>query len=81
MNHKTELFKDGRYETEAGSVVLIRGGVVEIAFDFFEEGGCIECQPEPCETAREGVLIWYCDECGKGASELLRGNAEATEKK
>jgi ribosomal protein L37AE/L43A len=46
-----------------------RGGRSAVEFDWLEEGGCPECQPEPYE--QDGRLVWYCGECGGGSAELI----------
>jgi hypothetical protein len=61
----TEVFR-----TKQGSSVTIDGGQVRIAFDWFEEGACIECEPEAEPV--EDYLIWRCDYCGGGSAELER---------
>lgn len=57
----------GEYRTTAGSVVTVTGahcGIVRIEFDWLEEGGCIDCEPEPYPV--DGDLLWHCNECGIG---------------
>lgn len=48
--------------TKAGSTV--DGN--QITFDWLEEGGCIDCEPEVID----GMLVWHCEHCGGGSAEL-----------
>ena len=63
-----------RFRTAAGSTVEIsgrHGGISEIAFDWFEEGACIEAHPV-CETTdpQDAWLYWHCECCGDGQTKL-----------
>ena len=61
------------YKTAAGSTMKIsgkHGGIYEVDFDWFEEGGCYNCEPSARED--DGFLVWYCEECGGGRAELKR---------
>ena len=63
----------GIYRTEAGSIVEITGkhcGVVSVDFDWFEEGGCCDCVPEP--YPEEDLLVWNCVLCGGGSAKLFK---------
>ena len=59
---------NGKYRTAAGSTVSIHEGRSDVVFDWFEEGGCVDCSPDPFEC--EGYLVWRCPSCGGGQSEL-----------
>lgn len=62
----------GEYKTKAGSKMTVsgeRGGISQVDFDWFEEGACIDCEPEPYDSA--GFLIWHCGECGGGRAKLV----------
>ena len=64
-------FKAGTYTTLAGSVVSISGahaGIVEVSFDWLEEGACVECVVDPYPS--DGRLTWSCAECGGGSASL-----------
>ncbi len=66
---------NGLYRTKAGSTVRVSGrynGIIKIDFDWFEEGGCIECESPEINIMdfpdRFGnfFLTWYCEYCSKG---------------
>jgi hypothetical protein len=62
----------GTYRTAAGSVVRISGkhaGVATVEFDWLEEGGCIDCEPNPMPV--DGTLEWSCETCGGGSARLM----------
>ena len=59
-----------RYRTAAGSRVAISGkyrGIVEIEFDWFEEGACCEARP----VVVGEMLTWSCACCRDGGSAAL----------
>ena len=65
------------YKTAAGSVVTIsgkHGGIIDVDFDWLEEGGCIDCFPalDPREI---DYLYWHCDFCGGGKAKLIEAYA------
>lgn len=68
---------NGKYKTEAGSIVVISGkhnGKARVDFDWLEEGGCIDCVPEPYPEEfgeNDFRLIWFCDYCGGGNTKLI----------
>lgn len=60
----------GEYRTTAGSVVKISGarcGIVRVDFDWVEEGGCIDCEPD----LDGDELVWHCDVCGGGSAKVF----------
>ena len=63
--------KSGKYQTKAGSEVIVSGkhsGRYDIAFDWLEENGaCCDCQP----SVDDGYLVWSCDG-HEGGSAVLR---------
>lgn len=68
--------RNGKYKTKNDSIIEISGkysGIARVDFDWLEEGGCIDCIPEPYpEEFDEGDfrLIWYCEHCGGGNAKL-----------
>lgn len=48
------------------------GGISEVEFDWLEEGGCIDCVPHAYDD--DGYLVWDCDQCGGGSTELFPGS-------
>lgn len=70
----------GHYRTAAGSEMWVsgkHGGISKVEFDWLEEGGCIDCEPNAYDD--EGILIWTCDECGGGSAELFPADDAAQE--
>lgn len=67
---------NGVYETENGSTVEIFGkhsGGSRVSFDWFEEGGCLDCESQayPEKYDENDVrLVWNCDYCGGGSAKL-----------
>jgi len=67
---------NGVYETANGSWVEIfgrYGGGSRVSFDWLEEGGCIDCDPQayPEEYGRNDArLVWLCEHCGGGSAKL-----------
>lgn len=62
----------GRYRTKKGSTMIVSesyAGKRQVSFDWFEEGACYDCEPEPCDD--EGYLVWHCAECGGGQTKLF----------
>lgn len=60
------------YSTKAGSTVTVSGkhsGIFTISFDWFEEDACIECEPHYDQD--NNLLVWDCDYCGGGSTELI----------
>lgn len=67
------MLPPGKYKTQAGSTMEItgkHGGISIVEFDWLEEGGCIDCVPEPYDD--EGCLVWSCEECGGGCAQLMK---------
>lgn len=67
--------KNGTYYTKAGSRLEISGkhsGIATLDFDWFEEGGCIDCKPNPYPEGDGGdwYITWACDYCGGGRARL-----------
>lgn len=67
--------KSGRYHTKAGSTLEISGkysGIATLDFDWLEEGGCIDCEPNPYPEEDDGewFVVWACDYCGGGRARL-----------
>jgi hypothetical protein len=59
----------GRYHTAAGSTLVLSGrigGIAELVFDWLEEGGCVECVPDPYPD--DGCLTWTCEHCEGGST-------------
>ena len=72
---------NGIYRTKNGSIMEISGqhsGISKVDFYWLEEGACCDCQVSAYEE--DGDLIWWCDQCGGGRSELFHvtPNAEIT---
>ena len=71
---------NGKYHTSNGSLLEITGqygGIVDLSFDRFEEGACIECQPDPYPDS-DGYLVWRCNHCDGGKSQWLPGSGDGT---
>lgn len=63
----------GEYYTEKGSRVVLKGqntGHSIVNFDWFEEGGCIDCEVRP--YPEDSYLIWDCEICGGGNAQLFK---------
>lgn len=63
------MLPPGKYKTKSGSEMVIsgkHGGISRVDFDWLEEGGCLDCVPEPYDV--DGMLVWSCDYCGGGAA-------------
>jgi len=56
------------FTTEKGSTVEVNGLKYRIAFDWLEEGGCVDCEP----VYEDGLLVWNCDYCDGGHAELMK---------
>jgi len=49
------------------------GGVIDIEFDWLEEGACCDA----CPTVYDGVLSWSCDCCSdQGSADLIECKEE-----
>ena len=62
----------GDYVTASGSEMRVKGkhgGVSIVAFDWLEEGGCVECEPQAYD--QDGDLVWDCNYCGGGRAKLF----------
>ena len=72
--------ENGMYETKNGSTVEIFGkhsGGSRVNFDWLEENGCIDCEPQayPEEWDSDDVrLVWNCDYCGGGNAKLHKAS-------
>jgi len=70
------LLPNGSYQTPSGSILQISGqcgGIVEVNFDWLEEGGCIDCQVQPYPEEfglNDWRLVWSCEVCGGGNAKL-----------
>jgi len=65
------------YLTAAGSKVkAFPTGRIDIDLDWFEEGLCIDCEPDPDMTRDTGFhyLMTRCDSCGMDHRPLHRFN-------
>lgn len=64
-----------RYRTASGSTVKVVGahaGIVDILFDWIEEGACIEANPvAEISDPGDAILTWWCDCCGAGNAALV----------
>jgi len=69
---------NGNYSTKNGSRVTIfgkRNGCSQVDFDWFEEGGCVDCIPQPYPEKYDNNdvrLVWHCDVCGGGSAKLYK---------
>ena len=67
------MMNNGEYKTAAGSTMSIsgeHGGRSVVEFDWWDEGACPNCEPEPYADD-DGFLVWNCDDCGGGRAELF----------
>src|SRR3989337_155865 len=61
-----KLMEDGRYRTEAGSIITIseNGKRSWVSFNWIDEGhACRDCEPNPYPT--ENTLTWTCKKIGR----------------
>jgi len=74
--YQSSFLPNGLYKTFHGSIVRISGqygGIVEVDFDWLEEGGCVGCQVQPYPEefgSNDWRLVWHCDICGGGNAKL-----------
>ena len=73
--------ENGTYRTAAGSTLTVsgkHGGIFIVKYDWLEENGSIECEPDPVPD--DGYLKWKCSECGGGSAEWKIKEDESCEK-
>ncbi len=66
---------NGVYHTAAGSTIRVsgkHGGIVEVSFDWLEEGGCFDCVAE-AYPSEDGELVWHCEQHDSGRAKWLKG--------